>query len=75
MFVDRVLVEHADGEYKQWRPLQRYTGRREDSTGIQAAVARLVSDRSARRAARSITSADVVLAHSAACRSFHETEP
>ncbi|MEU1538761.1 transposase family protein [Actinacidiphila glaucinigra] len=28
---DRVCVEHAYAEYKQWRPMQRYTGRREDS--------------------------------------------
>ncbi|MFF8618293.1 hypothetical protein [Streptomyces sp. NPDC015350] len=44
------------------RPLQRYTGRREDFAEIQAAIAGLVSDRSARRAARLKTSKELVLA-------------
>ena len=25
----RICVEHANAEHRQWRPLQRYTGRRE----------------------------------------------
>jgi hypothetical protein len=62
-------------KYKQRRPLKRYSGRREDFTETQAAIAGLVSDSSARRATRSITGTDVVLARPAACRSFHEAEP
>jgi hypothetical protein len=46
----RICVEHANAEYKQWRPMQRYTGRREDFAETQTAIAALVSDRSARRA-------------------------
>lgn len=55
-------MEHANAEYKQWRPLQRYIGRREDFAETQAAIAGLVSDRSARRAARRETSKELVLA-------------
>jgi hypothetical protein len=63
----RICVEHANAEYKQWRPLKRYGGRREDFAETRAAIAGLVSDRSARRVTRSITSTDVVLARTAAC--------
>ncbi|WP_018560249.1 MULTISPECIES: transposase family protein [unclassified Streptomyces] len=59
---DRICVEHANAEDKQWRPLQRYIGRREDFAETQAAIAGLVSDRSARRAARRETSKELVLA-------------
>jgi hypothetical protein len=59
---DRICVEHANAEYKQWRPLQRYTGRREDFAETHAAIAGLVSDRSARRATRRKTSKELVLA-------------
>jgi hypothetical protein len=45
-------VEHANAEPTQWRPLQRYTGRRESSAETYLAIlaiASLVSDRAARR--------------------------
>jgi DDE superfamily endonuclease/Helix-turn-helix of DDE superfamily endonuclease len=46
---ERICVEHANAELKQWRPLQRYTGRREAYPQVHLAVAGLVSDRAARR--------------------------
>lgn len=52
-------VEHANAEYNQWRPMQRYTSRREDFAETQAAIAALVSDRSARRATRRKTSTEL----------------
>jgi hypothetical protein len=45
----RICVEHAIAEAKQWRPLQRYLGRREYFEQTALAVAGLVSDRSAQR--------------------------
>jgi hypothetical protein len=45
----RICVEHANAEHKQWRPLQRYTGRREYYDQTHQAIASLVSDRAARR--------------------------
>ena len=45
----RICVEHANAEHKQWRPLQRYTGRRESYAETYLAIAGLVSDRAARR--------------------------
>lgn len=45
----RICVEHVNAEHKQWRPLQRYTGRREYFDETYAAVAGLVSDRAAMR--------------------------
>jgi DDE superfamily endonuclease len=45
----RICVEHANAELKQWRPLQRFTGRRESYAEVHLAVAGLVSDRAARR--------------------------
>jgi hypothetical protein len=45
----RICVEHANAEHKQWRPLQRYTGRREYYDETHLAVASLVADRAARR--------------------------
>ena len=63
----RICVEHANAENKQWRPMQRYTGRREDFAQTQAAIAGLVSDRSARRATRHKTSTELVLARPATC--------
>jgi DDE superfamily endonuclease len=59
---DPICVEHANAEYKQWRPLQRYTGRRQDFAQTQAAIAGLVRDRSACRATRHTTSKELVLA-------------
>jgi len=46
---ERICVEHANAELKQWRPLQRYLGRREDFDETFLAVAGLVSDRAAAR--------------------------
>jgi hypothetical protein len=45
----RICVEHANAEHKQWRPLQRYLGRREYFDQTYAAIAGLVSDRAAER--------------------------
>jgi hypothetical protein len=45
----RICVEHAIAEPKQWRPLQRYLGRREHFQQTALAIAGLVSDRAARR--------------------------
>jgi hypothetical protein len=36
-------------EHKQWRPLQRWIGRREYYAEVYLAIAELVSDRAARR--------------------------
>ena len=46
---DRICVEHANAEHKQWRTLQRFLGRREDFDETYMAVAGLVSDRAAER--------------------------
>ncbi|MFF3062886.1 transposase family protein [Streptomyces sp. NPDC057909] len=45
----RIPVEHANAEHKQWRPLQRYIGRREYYDQTHLAIAALVSDRTALR--------------------------
>lgn len=45
----RICVEHAIAEPKQWRPLQRYIGRREHFEDTIYAIAGLVSDRCAER--------------------------
>jgi hypothetical protein len=45
----RICVEHANAELKQWRSLQRYIGRRESYPETHVAIASLVSDRAARR--------------------------
>jgi hypothetical protein len=45
----RICVEHAIAEPKQWRPLQRYIGRREHFADTMLAIAGLVSDRCAER--------------------------
>ncbi len=45
----RICVEHANAEHKQWRTLQRYTGRREYYDQTHLAIAGLVSDRAASR--------------------------
>ncbi|WP_324605831.1 hypothetical protein [Streptomyces sp. NRRL B-24484] len=64
---DRICIEHTNAELRQWRPLQRYTGRREDYADTYRAIASLVSDRSARRATRRKPSTDLVLARQTAC--------
>jgi DDE superfamily endonuclease/Helix-turn-helix of DDE superfamily endonuclease len=46
---ERICVEHANAEHKQWRPLQRYLGRREYYDQTHLAIASLVSDRNAER--------------------------
>ncbi|WP_329567942.1 transposase family protein [Streptomyces sp. NBC_01361] len=58
----RICVEHTNAELKQWRPLQRFTGRRETFTETHLAIAGLVSDRSARRATRRKSSTELALA-------------
>ena len=45
----RICIEHAIAEPKQWRTLQRWTGRREYFQETALAVAGLVSDRAAAR--------------------------
>ncbi|MFD7498677.1 hypothetical protein ACFV8T_41370 [Streptomyces sp. NPDC059832] len=60
-------MEHTNAEYKQWRPLQRYTGRREDYAETHRAIAGLVSDRSARRATRRRTSTELVPVRTTTC--------
>ena len=46
---ERICVEHANAEHKQWRPLQRYLGRREHFEETFLAISGLVSDRAAAR--------------------------
>lgn len=46
---ERICVEHANAEHKQWRTLQRCLGRRKYFDETYTAVATLVSDRSAER--------------------------
>ena len=46
---ERICVEHANAELKQWRTLQRFTGRREEFDETFLAIAGLVSDRAAER--------------------------
>jgi hypothetical protein len=46
---ERIPVEHANAEHKQWRPLQRWIGRREYYDETHLAIASLVSDRTAER--------------------------
>ncbi|KQW03231.1 hypothetical protein [Streptomyces sp. Root369] len=60
-------MEHTTAEYKRWRPLLRFTGRRETYTETHLAIAGLVSDRSARRATHRKPSTELVLARQAAC--------
>ncbi|MEU4097464.1 hypothetical protein [Streptomyces sp. NPDC026673] len=60
-------MEHANAEYKQWRPLQRFTGRRETYAETRLAIADLVSDRSARRLTHRKPSTELVLVQQTAC--------
>ena len=46
---ERICVEHANAEHKQWRTLQRFLGHREDFNDTYRAIAGLVSDRAADR--------------------------
>ena len=43
----RICVEHAIADSKNWRPLQRWTGRRDDLPETIQAIGSLVSDRAA----------------------------
>lgn len=63
----RICVEHANAEHRQWRPLQRYTGRREYYGDTHRAFAGLVSDRAARRATRRKMSTELVPLSATAC--------
>ena len=45
----RICIEHAIAEPKQWRSMQRWTGRREYFEETALAIAGLVSDRAAAR--------------------------
>jgi hypothetical protein len=46
---ERICIEHAIAEPKQWRSLHRWTGHREYFEDTALAVAGLVSDRAAER--------------------------
>jgi hypothetical protein len=46
---ERIPVEHANAEHKQWRPPRRWIGRREYYDETHLAIAGLVSDRAAMR--------------------------
>jgi hypothetical protein len=46
---ERICVEHANAEHKQWRTLQRFLGRRENFDETYTAIAGLVSDCAAER--------------------------
>jgi hypothetical protein len=46
---ERICIEHAIAEPRQWRTLQRWTGRREYFEDTALAIAGLVSDRAAAR--------------------------
>ncbi|MER6499236.1 transposase family protein [Streptomyces sp. NPDC001455] len=64
---ERICVEHANAELRQWCPLQRYTSRRDDYAETHRAIASLISDRSARRATHRKPSTELVLARQATC--------
>ncbi|MFC9008219.1 transposase family protein [Streptomyces microflavus] len=64
---NRICVEHANAEHRQWRPLQRYTGRREEYGETHRAIAGLVSDRAAKRATLHKPSTELVLVRTMAC--------
>ncbi|MGH2376304.1 MAG: transposase family protein [bacterium] len=63
----RICVEHAIAESKQWRPLQRYLGRREYFEETALAIAGLVADRTAERVARRRPSTELMLARPETC--------
>ncbi|MGI5405078.1 transposase family protein [Streptomyces sp. CA-135486] len=56
----RICVEHANAEHKQWRPLQRFLGRREHYPATHRAGAGLVSDRASQRPTRRKPSTELV---------------
>ena len=63
----RIAAGHANAGLRQWRPLQRWTGRRQDYAGTHYAIAGLVSDRAAKRAARHRPSTELGPAFPADC--------
>ncbi|MFB6944869.1 MULTISPECIES: transposase family protein [unclassified Streptomyces] len=63
----RICVEHANAEHRLWRPLQRYTGRRETYGETHQAIAALVSDRAAQRPTRLKTSTELVPVSATTC--------
>lgn len=63
----RICVEQANAEHRQWRTLQRYTGRREDYGNRHRAVASLVSDRASKWATWHKPSTELVLVRTTAC--------
>ncbi|MFD7665168.1 hypothetical protein ACFV57_21525, partial [Streptomyces sp. NPDC059788] len=63
----RSCVEHANAEHKQWRPLQRFLGHRENHPATHRAIAGRVSDRAAQRATRGKPSTELVPVHTTAC--------
>ncbi|MDJ0460742.1 transposase family protein [Streptomyces sp. H27-C3] len=63
----RICVEHANAEVRQWRPLQRYTGRRETYGETHRAIAALVSDRAAQRPTLHKPGTDLVPVRVTAC--------
>lgn len=64
---DRIMVEHANAEIKQWRSLQRWTGERDDLPEVIAAIGALVSDRAAKRTTRRKPSTELVHVRATAC--------
>lgn len=56
----RICVEHANAEHRQWRPLRRYTGRRETYGETHRAIVGLVSDCAAKRTTQQNPSTEVV---------------
>lgn len=62
----RIRVEHANAAHREWRPLQRYKGRREECAGTHRAIAGLVSDRAAKRATLYNSAVELVLVHTTA---------
>ncbi|MER6240783.1 hypothetical protein ABT185_32880 [Streptomyces clavifer] len=62
----RICVEHTDVELRQWAPLRRFTGGRDDYTDTHLAIGGLVSDPIAQRAGRR-ASTELILARVSAC--------
>jgi hypothetical protein len=63
----RICVEHANAEHRQWRPLQRYTQRRETYGETHRAIAALVCDRSVKRTTRRRPSTELVHVRTTTC--------
>ncbi|MFD7973758.1 hypothetical protein [Streptomyces clavifer] len=63
----RICVEHTDVELRQWAPLRRFTGRRDDYTDTHLAIGGLVSDPIAQRVTVRRASTELVLARVSAC--------